>query len=177
MARHGVAALLLATLVMWSHMRLGAAPIVSAPCDKPPILLREVHETLHCGVGPLASTLLRCPPERPVHPGDVLVPEETPEGCRSRVHPLPAHRRLALGLPLDANHASQGDLTALPGIGPALAARIQAARPFTAVDDLLRVRGIGSVRLETLAPRLTVAPPRPLWPSWPPPAASTLQKP
>lgn len=41
-------------------------------------------------------------------------------------------------------------LETLPGIGPALAARIVAARPFHDVDDLLRVRGIGPATLERL---------------------------
>lgn len=41
-------------------------------------------------------------------------------------------------------------LETLPGIGPALAARIVAARPFHAVDGLLRVRGIGPATLERL---------------------------
>jgi competence protein ComEA len=40
----------------------------------------------------------------------------------------------------------------LPGIGPALAARIVAGRPYRTVADLDRVRGIGSVKLAALAP-------------------------
>jgi competence protein ComEA len=46
----------------------------------------------------------------------------------------------------------------LPGVGPALAARIVAARPFAEVDDLRRVRGLRTVLLERLRP-LVVAPP------------------
>lgn len=40
----------------------------------------------------------------------------------------------------------------LPGIGPVLAQRIIAARPFFSVDELLAVRGIGSATLERLRP-------------------------
>jgi len=44
---------------------------------------------------------------------------------------------------VDLNHATQGELETLPGVGPVLAGRIVAARPFTSVDSLERVSGIG----------------------------------
>jgi len=52
------------------------------------------------------------------------------------------------------NSASAEQLMGLPGIGPALAARIEAARPFARVDDLLRVPGVGPATLARLRPRL-----------------------
>ncbi len=52
------------------------------------------------------------------------------------------------------NLASVGELGQLPGVGPVLAARIAAYReangPFTAVEDLLDVPGIGEGKLATL---------------------------
>jgi competence ComEA-like helix-hairpin-helix protein len=55
---------------------------------------------------------------------------------------------------IDINHASAVELTELPGIGPALAARIVAYRaergPFRAVDDLVAVKGIGPATVEGL---------------------------
>ena len=60
---------------------------------------------------------------------------------------------------VDLNRASAEALIALPGIGPALAARIVAARrerPFTSAQDLLRVRGIGPATLERLLPLVRV---------------------
>lgn len=52
------------------------------------------------------------------------------------------------------NTASVGELEQLPGVGPVLAGRIAAFRddhgPFTAVEDLLDVPGIGEGKLETL---------------------------
>jgi competence protein ComEA len=54
------------------------------------------------------------------------------------------------------NHAAAEALVRLPGVGPALAARIVAARqalgPFATVDDLRRVRGLGRAKLERLRP-------------------------
>ncbi len=59
---------------------------------------------------------------------------------------------------VDINRATVDDLVVLPGIGPALAARIVEARReqmFARVEDLLRVRGIGPGTLERLLPLVT----------------------
>lgn len=55
-----------------------------------------------------------------------------------------ADRRVAI------NSATAEELRQLPGIGPALAAAIIAARPFDSVNELQRVRGIGPRRLAAL---------------------------
>jgi competence protein ComEA len=60
---------------------------------------------------------------------------------------------------LDLNRASASDLDALPGIGPALAARILAARQerlFSSIEDLERVPGIGPATLQRLRALVTV---------------------
>lgn len=64
---------------------------------------------------------------------------------------------------LRINDATAEQLEALPGIGPSLAQRILAARrerPFSSVEDLRRVSGIGPKTLERLRPQIDVAPPR-----------------
>jgi len=65
----------------------------------------------------------------------------------------------ALAVPIDVNHAPIDELRSLPGIGPVLAERIVAGRPYEGADDLDRVRGIGPKTLARLRPRLRVAPP------------------
>ena len=64
--------------------------------------------------------------------------------------------------PLDINRASEDELRALPGIGSVLASRIVEARardgPFTSVDDLRRVRGLGRAKLEKLTAAIALRP-------------------
>jgi competence ComEA-like helix-hairpin-helix protein len=56
---------------------------------------------------------------------------------------------------VNINSATQEQLESVPGIGPALAGRIIAGRPYESVDDLLRVSGIGERTLESMRPLLT----------------------
>lgn len=48
------------------------------------------------------------------------------------------------------NTASTKELEDLPGVGPKVAADIEAARPFKSVDDLKNVKGIGKSKFEKL---------------------------
>ena len=57
---------------------------------------------------------------------------------------------------VNLNTATLQELKALPGIGPVIAERIIAARPFDSVNDLIEVKGIGEKRLERLRPLTTV---------------------
>lgn len=57
---------------------------------------------------------------------------------------------------ISVNSASQSQLETLPGIGPALAQRIIAARPFNRLEDLIHVSGIGPTILERILPFITL---------------------
>lgn len=61
--------------------------------------------------------------------------------------------------PLDINSAQRDQLMDLPGIGPALADRIQANRPYQSLEDLLEVNGIGPQSLDSLRPYLKAGTP------------------
>ena len=62
---------------------------------------------------------------------------------------------------LDVNRATADELQRLPGIGPVLAQAVlddRATRgPFRSVEDLKRVKGIGTKRLERLRPLVVVS--------------------
>jgi competence ComEA-like helix-hairpin-helix protein len=57
---------------------------------------------------------------------------------------------------LDLNTASKKELQSIKGIGPVLAERIIAGRPYRTVDDLLKVKGIGPKKLENVRPYFVV---------------------
>lgn len=57
---------------------------------------------------------------------------------------------------LNLNTASKNDLQSIKGIGPVLAERIIAGRPYRTVDDLRKVNGIGQKKLENMRPYFVV---------------------
>ena len=57
---------------------------------------------------------------------------------------------------LDLNTASKKELQSIKGIGPVLAERIIASRPYRTVDDLLKVKGISQKKFETIRPYFVV---------------------
>jgi competence protein ComEA len=114
----------------------------------------------------LAAPVLRRLAETPAPPR-ACVPEgrgTAPRhhlGCAADPGPgraLVDDERLLLGLPLDPNVASARGLAFVPGLSRRLAAEIVRNRaengPFSGVDDLTRVRGIGPKRLAQARPHL-----------------------
>jgi competence protein ComEA len=76
---------------------------------------------------------------------------EPPPGV-SGLLPTPtsfASRSLSVGR-ININTASAAELETLPGIGPSKAAAIIENRPYTTVDDLTRVPGIGEKTVDQL---------------------------
>ena len=77
---------------------------------------------------------------------------------RTRLHPMRGAAGLLCGRALDLNAATPESLEALPGIGPARARALAAARPFASVADVERVRGIGPALRRRLQPFVEVTP-------------------
>jgi len=59
---------------------------------------------------------------------------------------------------INVNAADAATLETLPGIGPALAERIIAGRPYKSVADLAKVKGLSQSRLDTLKEQVTFGP-------------------
>ncbi|MBL8946619.1 MAG: helix-hairpin-helix domain-containing protein [Myxococcales bacterium] len=121
-----------------------------------------VDGALRCDDGAPATVGELCGPahpraSQPVHGGDAI---DTTALCQDDVGPsrMPATDLAALGQPTCLNGASLEELEGLPGVGPKLAARIVAARPFDSVDALAEVRGVGPATLDRLRPRLVARP-------------------
>ena len=66
--------------------------------------------------------------------------------------------------PINLNTATAADLEKLPGVGPAVAARIiehrQKNGPFKKIEDLMTIRGIGEKTFLRLKPLVTIVPPK-----------------
>lgn len=73
---------------------------------------------------------------------------------------MEASKRLALGLPLDVNHARVHELALIPGVGDKMAARIVEYRektgPLKSINQLKEIRGIKDKKLSRLTPYLYV---------------------
>lgn len=91
---------------------------------------------------------LRAPTATATRPGDR--PVSTPVAGR----PVDAGAAVA-GL-IDLNTATAAELERLPRIGPAMAERIIAGRPYARIEDILRVRGIGPATFQQIKGLITV---------------------
>lgn len=103
------------------------------------------------------STLVPKVPDVPT-----VQPVAVREPVAPREEPVPAVRPMhhAVARQVDLNHATASDLEALPGIGPKLAQRVIEHRvakgPFTKVEDLRQVKGIGRKKFDRLRPHVLV---------------------
>ncbi len=119
-----------------------------------PISTTSRQQTNVATVSPSTDALIATPEVSVPHaspPGEETTPS-VPAGS-SRVASHDSRR-------VDLNHATASDLEALPGIGPKLAQRVIEHRashgPFTKVEDLRQVKGIGHRKFDRLRPHVLV---------------------
>ncbi len=120
------------------------------------LLVRGARGALLLGLALLLGAV-EAPPTRPripllqPHPSEADAPAALTAGLPAApASPLPPPRPR-----VSVNRATQAELEALPGIGPALAQRIIAGRPYQHAAELDRVRGIGPKTLKRLSDRLS----------------------
>lgn len=127
---------------------------VPLACERAQVIDGELRcdAELLVDVGELCGEL----ESRPLMPGDHVTVKYA---CTSTlVTRMPPEQLAALAQPVDVNAASVDELASLPGIGPTIAARIVAGRPYASIDELLDVEGIGPKRLEAIRPRARLGP-------------------
>ncbi|PIG97819.1 ComEA family DNA-binding protein [Deinococcus sp. UR1] len=90
-----------------------------------------------------ALPALGAPPAAPLASGDLQEPRTYP--ATASVQPLISGR-------VNLNTATTEQLEALPKVGPSLAAKLIAGRPYRSLADLDRVKGVGPSTLKTLSP-------------------------
>lgn len=90
----------------------------------------------------------------------IVVGVPPPPGVAAPAASAPGAAAGAGGPLVNLNTADQAQLEELPGVGPVTAAAILEWRtehgPFTTVDELLEVSGIGEARLAEIAPHVTL---------------------
>ncbi|MFS8884861.1 phospholipase D-like domain-containing protein [Synechococcus sp. H70.2] len=115
-------------------------------------LQQEVEEAARRCPNPLAVALASSPSESELLEGEVIaVPKGRSSPSPAALPPAPAPGSSLVNL----NTATAAELEQLPGVGPDLAQRIIEARPFSSLEDLQRVKGIGPAKVEQLRGRVT----------------------
>jgi competence protein ComEA len=100
---------------------------------------------------------VRLPEGGPILPGSTL---SVSLGGEIRIGEMTAAKKLALGLPLDINRASEADLALVPGIGERTAFSIVELRhktgPFRELSELMAVPGIKEKKLGAIGRYVTI---------------------
>lgn len=91
------------------------------------------------------------PSKKPLGEPTTSTADKKPLGVPTHATPAPPGTEIAASSAKpDINTASESALAAVPVIGPDLARKIVAARPFSSPDDLARLRGLTTEQFEQL---------------------------
>ena len=145
------------SVLIWAYTAFESSELVQIACAAPISIEKE------------GSVRLGCAPEldteqcKGVQPGDHV--RWVGGRCEIVSGGMASQFRLAARLPLDLNQVTMEDLQFLEGVGPVLARAVVGYRsangPFSTLDALLNVRGIGPKTLERLRFHLIVEPNQP----------------
>jgi len=133
---------------------------VVSPREGSRVLSFPTSPTLHQVLEAERVSLLSDPPDIAVeNRTKVLVIEQHGGRSEVRLKPMSSATLLGLGQRMNINQMAFRDLTMLPGIGPVTAKRILAARQrqgtFSGVEDLKRIRGVGTETIKKIKTFIT----------------------
>ena len=141
-----LSSLLLAVRWLAPRPRLGTAH-AAWRCAPPAIAIEREGQGVEC-----ATT-----PPRGARAGDRFSLDQTRTGILVEPRGRMAGARLELfGAVVDLNAATVDELMSLPRVGPAMAERIVAGRPYAHARELRRLQGIGVKRWAELRERVQV---------------------
>lgn len=138
-----------------------AIPVVVAAAAAPEVVATEAaHKAVASEAAAEASASAASATEEaaPAAEAEVAAPARTRKAAAKRAKPAAEPKAADKASPkkpasrVSINNGSEWDLLSLPGVSPKLAAGIVAGRPWEAVDDLSKVKGIGPKLLEQLRP-------------------------
>ncbi len=117
-----------------------------------------VDGVLHCDTDAPRSTAALCGDghDEPIASGDAIDSARVCDGDPSGRARMTPDALAQLGITVDVNAADAAELSSLPGIGPVIAERVIAGRPYRSVDELERVKGIGPKTLARMRARVRV---------------------
>lgn len=111
-----------------------------------------ITAALLCGLWALWPAVFPAP-RAPVVSHTVLpLAQVAPEPTGAPVYPATASITPLVSGTLNLNTATEAQLESLPKVGPALAGRIIAGRPYRSLADLDAIKGIGASLMTTLSP-------------------------
>jgi hypothetical protein len=80
---------------------------------------------------------------------------QTTKGAGTETKPAPTSKAASQTEKVDLNSATQKELEALPGVGPATAKKIIEGRPYSSTQDLAKA-GVSAKTIEKLSPMVVV---------------------
>lgn len=80
---------------------------------------------------------------------------QTTKGAGTETKPAPTSKAASKTEKVDLNSATQKELEALPGVGPATAKKIIEGRPYSSTQDLAKA-GVSAKTIEKLSPMVVV---------------------
>lgn len=111
-----------------------------------------IAAALLCGLWALWPAVFPAPRTPLVSHTELPLAQATPEPTAAPVYPATASITPLVSGTLNLNTATEAQLESLPRVGPALAARIIAGRPYRSLADLDAVKGVGASLMTTLSP-------------------------